>query len=158
MERWDAPPEDLERIEEGGRLDLDRYGGIDRLTSELPGLAWQLARLPVRHRRPVEPLRRAAARSRRSSTRSAAALLGVREGQLTIQYHGGGGVLTGEIGRLFFRRKDYPRQIRAVNLALEAVVPPARRPAPAPSCASGSACTSPTAARRSSWPATRGSG
>ena len=48
-----------------------------------------------------------------------AALLGVREGQLTIQYHGGGGVLTGEIGRLFFRRKDYPRQIRAVNLALK---------------------------------------
>ena len=38
VERWDAPPEDLERIEEGGRLDLDRYGGIDRLTSELP--AW----------------------------------------------------------------------------------------------------------------------
>jgi RNA-splicing ligase RtcB len=43
----------------------------------------------------------------------------VREGQLTIQYHGGGGVLTGELGRLFFRRKDYPRQIRAVNLALK---------------------------------------
>ncbi len=28
-------------------------------------------------------------------------------------------MLTGEIGRLFFRRKDYPRQIRAVNLALK---------------------------------------
>jgi RNA-splicing ligase RtcB len=28
-------------------------------------------------------------------------------------------VLTGELGRLFFRRKDYPRQIKAVNLALK---------------------------------------
>ena len=41
------------------------------------------------------------------------------EGQLTLQYHGGGGVLAGEIGRLFFRRKDYPRQIKAVNAALK---------------------------------------
>jgi RNA-splicing ligase RtcB len=28
-------------------------------------------------------------------------------------------VLTGELGRLFFRRKDYPRQIRAVNAVLK---------------------------------------
>jgi RNA-splicing ligase RtcB len=48
-----------------------------------------------------------------------AQLLGVREGQLTLQYHGGAGVLAGEIGRLFFRRKDYPRQIRAVNALLK---------------------------------------
>ena len=85
--------------------------------------------------------------------------LGVREGQLTIQYHGGGGVLTGEIGRLFFRRKDYPRQIRAVNLALQSR---------SSTCASArslaelrqrlSACTSPTAARRSRSTATRASG
>ena len=118
VERWDAPPEDLERIEEGGRLDLDRYGGIDRLTSELPGLAWQLARYrfgtvgPSNHFVELQRVEEVLDPER-------AALLGVREGQLTIQYHGGGGVLTGEIGRLFFRRKDYPRQIRAVNLALK---------------------------------------
>lgn len=118
VDRWGAPPEDLERIEEGGRLDLDRYGGIDRLTAELPGLAWQLARFrfgtvgPSNHfvelqrvEEVLDPVR--------------AEALGVRVGQLTIQYHGGGGVLAGEIGRLFFRRKDYPRQIRAVNLALK---------------------------------------
>ena len=48
-----------------------------------------------------------------------ATALGVAEGQLTLQYHGGGGVLAGELGRLFFRRKDYPRQIKAVNAALK---------------------------------------
>ena len=118
VDRWDAPPEDLERIEEGGRLDLDRYGGIDRLTSELPGLAWQLARYrfgtvgPSNHFVELQRVEEILDPER-------AALLGVRQGQLTIQYHGGGGVLTGEIGRLFFRRKDYPRQIRAVNLALK---------------------------------------
>ncbi|MDQ1600745.1 MAG: hypothetical protein QOD68_2219, partial [Actinomycetota bacterium] len=118
VDRWDAPSEDLERIEEGGRLDLDQYGGIDRLTSELPGLAWQLARFrfgtvgPSNHFVELQRVEEVLDPER-------AALLGVREGQLTIQYHGGGGVLTGELGRLFFRRKDYPRQIRAVNLALK---------------------------------------
>ncbi len=118
VERWDAPPEDLERIEEGGRLDLERYGGIDRLVAELPGLAWQLARFrfgtvgPSNHFVELQRVEEVLDPER-------AAALGVREGQLTIQYHGGGGVLTGEIGRLFFRRKDYPRQIRAVNAALK---------------------------------------
>jgi tRNA-splicing ligase RtcB len=41
-----------------------------------------------------------------------AAALGVRPGQLTLQYHAGGGVLTGEVGALFGRRKHYPRQLR----------------------------------------------
>src|SRR4051812_39162940 len=118
VDRWDAPPEDLERIEEGGRLDLERYGGIDRLTAELPGLAWQLARFrfgtvgPSNHFVELQRVEEVLDPER-------AGALGVREGQLAIQYHGGGGVLTGEIGRLFFRRKDYPRQIRAVNLALK---------------------------------------
>ncbi len=118
VDRWDAPAGDLERIEEGGRLDLDRYGGIDRLTAELPGLAWQLARFrfgtvgPSNHFVELQRVEEVLDPERASA-------LGVREGQLTIQYHGGGGVLTGEIGRLFFRRKDYPRQIKAVNLALK---------------------------------------
>lgn len=118
VERWDAPPEDLERIEEAGRIDLDRYGGLDRLVSELPGLAVQLARLrfgtvgPSNHFVELQ-------RVEEVFDEEKAAALGVRQGQLTIQYHGGGGVLTGEIGRMFFRRKDYPRQIKAVNLALK---------------------------------------
>jgi tRNA-splicing ligase RtcB len=41
-----------------------------------------------------------------------ATALGVHEGQLTLQYHAGGGVLTGEIGALFGRRKHNPRNLR----------------------------------------------
>ena len=118
VERWDAPPEDLERIEENGRVDLEQYGGPDRLTRELPGLALQLARFrfgtvgPSNHFVELQRVEEVLDPER-------AALLGVSEGQLTIQYHGGGGVLAGEIGRLFFRRKDYPRQVKAVNAALK---------------------------------------
>ena len=118
VDRWDAPADDLERIEEGGRIDLERYGGIDRLRSELPGVAFQLARYrfgtvgPSNHFVELQRVEEILDPDR-------AAKLGVTEGQLTIQYHGGGGVFTGEIGRLFFRRKDYPRQIKAVNAALK---------------------------------------
>ncbi|MGH3444494.1 MAG: RtcB family protein, partial [Nocardioidaceae bacterium] len=118
VERWAAPARDLERVEEGGRIDLDRYGGLDRLTRELPGLAVQLARFrfgtvgPSNHFVELQRVEEVYDAER-------AGKLGVREGQLTIQYHGGGGVLAGEIGRLFFRRKDYPRQIKAVNAALK---------------------------------------
>ena len=117
-QRWDTPPDDLERIEEGGRLDLERYGGMDRLSSELPGLAVQLARFrfgtigPSNHFVEIQ-------RVEEVMDPDTAARLGVREGQLTVQYHGGGGVLAGEIGRMFGRRKDYPRQVKAVNLALK---------------------------------------
>ena len=118
VQRWGTPTDDLERIEEGGRLDLGRYGGMDRLRHELPGLAVQLARFrfgtigPSNHFVEIQ-------RVEEVLDPQTASLLGVREGQLTVQYHGGGGVLAGEIGRLFTRRKDYPRQIKAVNLALK---------------------------------------
>jgi tRNA-splicing ligase RtcB (3'-phosphate/5'-hydroxy nucleic acid ligase) len=118
VDRWNAPADDLERIEEGGRIDLERYGGIDRLMSELPGVALQLARFrfgtvgPTNHFVELQRVEEVLDPER-------AAKLGVTQGQLTIQYHGGGGVFTGEIGRLFFRRKDYPRQVKAVNAALK---------------------------------------
>ncbi len=118
VERWDAPDDDLERIEEGGRIDLEQYGGRAQLERELPGMAVQLARFrfgtvgPSNHFVELQRVEEILDPER-------ARLLGVSEGQLTVQYHGGGGVLTGELGRLFFRRKDYPRQIRAVNAALK---------------------------------------
>jgi tRNA-splicing ligase RtcB len=117
-QRWGTPTDDLERIEEGGRLDLDQYGGMARLRSELPGLAVQLARFrfgtigPSNHFVEIQ-------RVEEVMDPETAGRLGVREGQLTVQYHGGGGVLAGEIGRMFTRRKDYPREIKAVNLALK---------------------------------------
>jgi tRNA-splicing ligase RtcB len=118
VERWETPPEDLERIEEGGRIELEAYGGMGRLDAELPELVVQLARFrfgtvgPSNHFVELQRVEEVLDPER-------AARLGVREGQLTIQYHGGGGVLAGELGRLFFRRKDYPRQIRAVNAVLK---------------------------------------
>ncbi len=117
-DRWGTPADDLERIEEGGRLDLERYGGMGRLRAELPGLAVQLARFrfgtvgPSNHFVEIQ-------RVEEVLDPETAGRLGVREGQLTVQYHGGGGVLAGEIGRMFTRRKDYPREIKAVNLALK---------------------------------------
>jgi RNA-splicing ligase RtcB len=39
----------------------------------------------------------------------------VHQGQLTLQYHAGGGVLTGEVGALFGRRKHAPRALRAAT-------------------------------------------
>ncbi len=117
-DRFDAPQEDLERIEESGRIDLEQYGGVARLKAEFPLLAAWLAGFrfgtvgPSNHfvelQRVEEVLDEPTARA-----------LGVRRGQLTIQYHGGGGVFTGEIGRMFGRRKDYPRQIKAVNSVLK---------------------------------------
>jgi RNA-splicing ligase RtcB len=110
-ERWQVDDRDLERIEEFGRLDLDRYGGADRLLRELPGLVFQLARLrfgtvgPSNHFIELQEVEEVL-------DEPTAAALGVRQGQLTLQYHAGGGVLTGEIGALFGRRKHYPKQLR----------------------------------------------
>jgi tRNA-splicing ligase RtcB len=111
-ERFGAPESLLERVEESGRLDLAPYGGADRLRRELPSLALHLARLrfgtvgPSNHfielqevEEVIEP--------------EIAAKLGVTAGQVTLQYHAGGGALTGEIGALFGRRKHYPAHLRA---------------------------------------------
>jgi len=111
-ERYGVDAGELERVEEDGRVDLLPWGGAERMRAELPWLTFALARLrfgtvgPSNHfveLQVVEEVLDEATASR----------LGVREGQLTIQYHAGGGVLTGEIGRMFGRRLDYPRQLRA---------------------------------------------
>ena len=100
------------RVEEGGRISIDRFGGADRLARELPWLTRQLARLrfgsigPSNHfieiQRVEEVLDPDAER------------LGLAEGQTTIQYHGGGGVLAGLIGRLYAHRLKVPRAMRPV--------------------------------------------
>ena len=110
-ERYEVDPGELSRVEENGRLDLDRYGGERRLHKELPSLAYQLARMrfgtvgPSNHFVELQMVEEV-------YDEYAARELGVHEGQLTLQYHAGGGVLTGEIGALFGRRKHYPRQLR----------------------------------------------
>lgn len=110
-ERDDVDAADLERIEEGGRLDLEAFGGAARLKRALPRFTMQLSRLrfgavgPSNHfleLQVVEELLDPAA----------AAVLGVEQGQLVIQYHAGGGVLTGQVGRLFARRKKASKALR----------------------------------------------
>jgi RNA-splicing ligase RtcB len=109
--RYGVNGDELDRVEESGRIDLARYGGADRLCRELPGLAFQLARLrfgtvgPSNHFVELQQVEEV-------FDPATATALGVRPGQLTLQYHAGGGVLTGEIGALFGRRRHYPRQLR----------------------------------------------
>jgi tRNA-splicing ligase RtcB len=111
-ERFGLPPTSLERVEEFGRLDLDRWDGADRLRRELPALVLHLARMrfgtvgPSNHFIELQQVEEV-------FEPDTAAKLGVARGQLTLQYHAGGGVLPGAIGAMFGRRKHYPRQIRA---------------------------------------------
>jgi RNA-splicing ligase RtcB len=112
-ERWGVDASELSRIEEAGRVDLDQWGGAARLHREVPALTWQLGRLrfgtigPTNHFIELQQVEEVL-------DPEAAELLGLREGQVTLQYHAGGGVLTGEIGHLFQRRKDTARVMRAV--------------------------------------------
>lgn len=112
VERFGADEAILERVEERGRLPLDRYGGGDRFRRELPGLALQLARLrfgtvgPSNHFIELQQVEEV-------FEPEIAAKLGVATGQLTLQYHAGGGVLAGEVGAMFGRRKHYPGHLRA---------------------------------------------
>jgi tRNA-splicing ligase RtcB len=117
-DRFGIDAANLERVEEFGTLDLERWGGADRLRRELPSLVLQLARLrfgmigPTNHfieLQQVEDVFDA----------ETAAKLGIVPGQLTLQYHAGGGVLPGAVGAMFGRRKHYPRQIRAAMAVIK---------------------------------------
>jgi tRNA-splicing ligase RtcB (3'-phosphate/5'-hydroxy nucleic acid ligase) len=110
-DRFEVDPSELERIEEWGCLDVGRYGGVDRVRRELPWSVRQLSRIRfatigksnhfIEFQEVEEVL-----------DTEVADRLGVRQGQITLQYHGGGGSLPGELGLLFGRRKRYPRPVR----------------------------------------------
>jgi tRNA-splicing ligase RtcB len=112
VERFGVDPAELDRVEEGGHLDVERHGGIDRVRRELPWSVRQLSRIRfgtigksnhfIEFQEVEEVL-----------DPEAAELLGLEHGQVTLQFHGGGGSLPGELGMLFGRRKRYPRQVRA---------------------------------------------
>jgi RNA-splicing ligase RtcB len=112
VERFGADPAALERMEEGGRIDVEPFGGKERIRQELPWSVKQLSRLrfgtigPSNHFVELQQVEEVL-------DPEAARLLGVEEGQTTLQFHGGGGALTGELGVLFGRRKRYPRVLRA---------------------------------------------
>jgi RNA-splicing ligase RtcB len=100
-----------ERIEHGGRLDVEAYGGAERIRRELPWTVKQLSRIRFatigksNHFIDLQQVEEV-------FDPEAAALLGVEQGQVTMQYHGGGGALPGELGVLFGRRKRFPRGLR----------------------------------------------
>jgi tRNA-splicing ligase RtcB len=83
-QRFGAGTSMLERVEECGRLDLDRYDGADRLRRELPGLVLQLARLrfgmvgPTNHFIELQEIEEI-------FDPDTAAKLGVAPGQMTLQ-------------------------------------------------------------------------
>ncbi|MEO8106999.1 MAG: RtcB family protein [Actinomycetes bacterium] len=110
-ERYGVDDADLERVELDGRVDLTPYGGHERLTKDLPWLAFQLARLrfgtvgPSNHFVELQEVEEV-------FDEPTARLLGISQGQLTLQYHCGGGALAGQIGRMFGRRRNYPKHLR----------------------------------------------
>jgi tRNA-splicing ligase RtcB (3'-phosphate/5'-hydroxy nucleic acid ligase) len=116
-ERFGVDPAELDRVEEGGRLDVDRYGGEERVARELPWSVLQLSRIrfgtigPSNHFIELQEVEEIL-------DPHAAALLGLQAGQVTLQFHGGGGSLPGELGVLFGRRKRYPPAVR-VQMAVQ---------------------------------------
>ena len=111
VDRFGADSAALNRIEEGGYIDTEAYGGAERIRRELPWSVKQLSRIrfasigPSNHFLEFQQVEEIL-------DPEAAALLGVEKGQVTMQFHGGGGALTGELGVLFGRRKRYPKSLR----------------------------------------------
>jgi RNA-splicing ligase RtcB len=109
--RFGVDPAELDRVEEGGHLDVDRFGGRDRVQRELPWSVVQLSRIrfgtigPSNHFIELQQVDEIL-------DPEAAELLGLSAGQITLQFHGGGGSLPGELGMLFGRRKRYPAPVR----------------------------------------------
>jgi tRNA-splicing ligase RtcB len=116
VEKFDLDPAALSGIEEGGRLDVNSYGGAERIRRELPWLITQLSRIrfatigPSNHFIELQQVEEVL-------DSEASCLLGVKVGQVTLQYHGGGGTLPGQLGVLFGARKRYTRPLRIQMLA-----------------------------------------
>jgi tRNA-splicing ligase RtcB (3'-phosphate/5'-hydroxy nucleic acid ligase) len=104
VERWNIDPDELLRIEEGGKLDLESYGGQQRVREEIPWLLLQLSRMrfgtigPSNHFVELQQVEEVL-------DSDIAARLGVQEGQIALQFHAGGGVLTGALGALYGPRR-----------------------------------------------------
>jgi RNA-splicing ligase RtcB len=113
VDRLGLDPADLARVEEDGCLDVERWGGAHRVRRELSSMAIQLARLrfgtvgPSTHFVELQEVVHV-------FDPTAAARLGVRPGQVTVQYHGGDGMLNIQLGARFGRRRAGSRSLRAV--------------------------------------------
>jgi tRNA-splicing ligase RtcB (3'-phosphate/5'-hydroxy nucleic acid ligase) len=110
-ERYDLSHAELDRIEERGRIGIDDLGGSAQAMKDLPWLVVQMGRLrfgsigPSTHFLEMQQVEEVL-------DRDAADRLGIHQGQVTIQFHNGGGVLTGQLGALYARRKSASRMLR----------------------------------------------
>jgi tRNA-splicing ligase RtcB len=111
-ERYGIDRADIDRVEEFGRLPVEAYGGAGRARRELPWICVQLARLrfasigPSTHFLELQEVEEV-------FEPEIAERLGVHQGQVTMQFHNGGGVLTSQIGGMYARRKAASRLLRA---------------------------------------------
>jgi tRNA-splicing ligase RtcB (3'-phosphate/5'-hydroxy nucleic acid ligase) len=102
--RWNIDPDELLRVEEGGRLDLEPFGGMQRVREEIPWLLLQLSRMrfgtigPSNHFVELQEVEEIL-------EPEIAAKLGLHQGQIALQFHAGGGLLTGAVGALYGSRK-----------------------------------------------------
>jgi tRNA-splicing ligase RtcB (3'-phosphate/5'-hydroxy nucleic acid ligase) len=116
-DRFGVDPAELEQVEQAGRVAVEPFGGSERVRRELPWSVLQLARIrfgtigPSNHFIELQE-------AEEVLDPEAASLLGLERGQVTLQYHGGGGSLPGELGLLFGPRKRYPRPVR-VQMAVQ---------------------------------------
>jgi RNA-splicing ligase RtcB len=110
-ERYGLDARELDRVEEFGRLSVDELGGAARARKELPWVVVQMARLrfagigPSTHFLELQEVEEI-------MEPEIAKQLGVHLGQVTLQFHNGGGVLTGQIGAMYGRRKAASRLLR----------------------------------------------
>ncbi len=111
-DRYGVEAQDIDRVEEFGRLSVEEYGGARSAAKELPWVCTQMARLrfgsigPSTHFLELQVVEDV-------MEPETAARLGVHQGQVTLQLHNGGGVLTGQIGEMYARRRAASRLLRA---------------------------------------------
>ena len=111
-ERYDLSEAELDRVEERGRLDVEELGGARQARKDLPWLVVQMSRLrfatigPSTHFLELQEVEEIL-------DHEAAEQLGLHAGQVTVQFHNGGGVLTGQLGALYARRKAGSRLLHA---------------------------------------------
>jgi RNA-splicing ligase RtcB len=113
VDRYGLEGGELLRIEEGGRIDVEPYGGEARVRSELSWMAAQLSRIrfgtvgPSTHFVELQQVEEI-------FDPEASRRLGVHLGQITMQYHGGDGVLNIQLGQRFGPRLAGSRPLRAI--------------------------------------------
>lgn len=113
VDRYGLDPAELDRIEEGGCLGVEAYGGASRVRRELSWMATHLSRIrfgtvgPSTHFVELQKVEEV-------FDAEAASKFGVRLGQITLQYHGGDGVLNIQMGQRFGRRLAGSRALRTV--------------------------------------------